>query len=378
MVTQTEVFVDIVLIVVFFLGSWFFSGFESGMVSMNRYRLVRMVRNGDKNAKALTKVLRNSHRLLATTLVGNNICNVTLSTLCATLAVAAAEDLGMEETIAQTLATLFVAIGLLIIGEYLPKLWFTARPYERCQPLLPIFRLFQTLLAPLATLCIVLTRLVSRKNTEKRSPFVSRENIAFLMRDSEAHGQISAFERLMVSRVLDLQLKRASQLMTPIKRTARLYTSDSRETILETFRKTHSRVLPVFNDNTTICVGTLHLSDFLRSKPSTPLMQICRIAHAINKNEEADNLLTKMRSANAKFLLVCHATALIEVTKAADAHAQKNAGLAKPEQFRPTFRDPIGIITQEDVLKAVLDDELLRSSTDRHAAHFDPEDRDGE
>ena len=378
MVTKTECIIDLTLIAIFFIGSWFFSGFESGMVSMNRYRLVRRVRNGDENAKAITKVLRNSHRLLATTLVGNNICNVTLSTLSATLAIAAAESIGLEDTVAQTLATLMVAILLLIVGEYLPKLWFTARPYERCYPLLPVFRIFQTLLAPLATLCIVLTRLVSSKDKEKRSPFVSRENIAFLMRDSEAHGQVSTFERLMVSRVLDLQLKRASQLMTPIKRTARLYTSDSRETILETFRKTRLRVLPVFNDNTTICVGTLHLSDLLRSKPSTPLMEICRIAHAINKNEEADNLLTKMRSANAKFLLVCHATALIEVAKAADAHAQKNAGLAKPEQFRPAFRDPIGIITQEDVLKAVLDDELLRSSTDRHVTHFDPEDRDGE
>lgn len=222
MMTQTELIVDLGLILLFFIGSWFFSGFESGMVSLNRYRLVRAVRNGDPKAKALATILRDMHRLLATTLVGNNICNVTLSTLSAALAVAIAAALGLKGPIAQTIATLTVAILLLIVGEFLPKLWFTARPIERCAPLLPIFRLFQTLLAPLASLCILLTRLVSGREKEKRSPFVSRENIAFLMRDSEANGEVSAFERLMVSRVLDLQFKRASQLMTPLHAIARI------------------------------------------------------------------------------------------------------------------------------------------------------------
>lgn len=378
MMTRTELFIDIALIVIFFIGSWFFSGFESGMVSLNRYRLVRMVRNGDKKAKALGKVLRDSHRLLATTLVGNNICNVTLSTLSATLAVATAASLGLRGPFAQTIATLIVAILLLIIGEFLPKLWFTARPIERCIPLLPTFRVMQRLLAPLATLCIVLTRLVTGKETEKRSPFVSRENIAFLMRDSEVHGEISAFERLMVSRVLDLQLKRASQLMTPIKKTARIYTDDSQEKVFEIFRKTHQRVLPLFEKDSTECVGILHLSDLLRDERNTPLRDLSRIAHAIDKNEAADNLLTQMRSANTKLLLVCHGTVIQAVATQAAEHAQRNLHATKPAQFRPAFRTPLGIITQEDVLKAILDDEILRSSTDRHPTHFDPEDYDGE
>ena len=338
MMTRTELFIDIALIVIFFIGSWFFSGFESGMVSLNRYRLVRMVRNGDKKAKALGKVLRDSHRLLATTLVGNNICNVTLSTLSATLAVATAASLGLRGPFAQTIATLIVAILLLIIGEFLPKLWFTARPIERCIPLLPTFRVMQRLLAPLATLCIVLTRLVTGKETEKRSPFVSRENIAFLMRDSD----------------------------------------DPREKVFEIFRKTHQRVLPLFEKDSTECVGILHLSDLLRDERNTPLRDLSRIAHAIDKNEAADNLLTQMRSANTKLLLVCHGTVIQAVATQAAEHAQRNLHVAKPEQFRPAFRAPLGIITQEDVLKAILDDEILRSSTDRHPTHFDPEDYDGE
>ena len=361
MMTQREVFIDLGLILLFFVGSWFFSGFESGMVSLNRYRLVRAVRNGEPKAKALANVLRDMHRLLATTLVGNNICNVTLSTLSAALAVATATALGFKGPIAQTGATFLVAVLLLIVGEFLPKLWFTARPIERCSALLPIFRVLRTLLSPLATLCILLTRLVSGRDKTKRSPFVSRENIAFIMRDSEAHGQVSAFERLMVSRVLELQMKRASQLMTPIKDVSCIDVNASRETILEIFRQTHHRILPVFEtqgepqQSTRHFIGVLHLFDLLRSSPTDfKLRSGSRPVFCVSENEAADNLLLKMRENNTKMLLVCRE--LVD-TQGHPLHTTRNV------------TNPIGLVTLEDVLKAVLDDELLRSSTDRLCTH---------
>lgn len=353
----SKLFIDLTLILIFFMGSWFFSGFESGMVSMNRYRLVRRIRNGDTQARALANVLRDMHRLLATTLVGNNICNVTLSTLTAALAVAAAERIGLRSAGAQGLSTLLVAIGLLIVGEFLPKLWFTARPLERCLPLLPVFRVLRALLSPLAALCILLTRLVSGRGKEKRSPFVSRENIAFLMRDSEAHGEVSPFERMMVSRVLDLQLKRAAQLMHPISAVPHISQNDSRERALERFRKAKLRTLPIFKAEyehrraVPYCVGVLHLFDLMRTDTTAGLSPaLFQKVHCVSANEPADNLLLKMRENNTKMLFVCDAMT--------DAKG-------RPLHTVNAVRDPIGFITQEDVIRAILDDEILRSSTDR-------------
>ena len=331
--------VNLLLLGLFFLGSWFFSGYESGLISLNRHRLVHLIRHGDKKARALAATLRDSHRLLATTLVGNNICNVALSTLATVLSLAAAQTLEIDPSLAQTLATAAVAIGLLIIGEFLPKLWFTARPIERCRPLLPIFLFCRMLLFPLASLCIVLTRLVTPR-AQKRSPFLSRENLAFLMRDSEAHGEISAFERMMVSRVLDLQLRRASQVMTPLSRMVRVYESDNLATVLRVFRQSHHRILPLFTDDGERCLGVLHLFDLLRARSKAPVPFDLRRAPVFVRSDLcADDLLPYMRLRRTKVLIVLG-----------------NAGL------------PIGMVSQEDVLNAVLDDELLRSSTNRRAA----------
>ena len=332
------------LIVLFFLGSWFFSGFESGMVSINRHRLVYLVRHGDGPARRIAAVLRDTHRMLATTLVGNNICNVTLSTLAAALAVSAAQTVGLDGPLAQSLATLAVATLLLIIGEYLPKLWFTARPIERCRPLIPIFLAIRALLYPLASLCMFLTRIVTAHDGAKRSPFVSRESLAFLMRDSEDHGQISAFERAMVGRVLELQLRRAAQIMTPLDRLARVYESDGLPTVLRVFRQTRHRILPLFSDDGAHCLGLIHLFDLLRARAKTPVpFDLRRTPVTVRGNLPADELLPYMRARHTKAAIVTDG------------------------------KRPIGLITQEDILSAILDDSVLNASTTRvrkrRAAH---------
>ena len=337
--STAELLINLTLIIIFFTGSWFFSGFESGAISLNRHRLVYRIRHGDKKARALARLLRDSHRLLATTLVGNNICNVTLSTLTAALATTAAAALGFGGALAQTIATVIIATLLLIIGEYLPKLWFTSRPIERCIPLLPIFQVLRALLSPLASLCIFITRLVTPKSQEKRSPFVSRESIAFLMRDSEAQGEISPFERIMVSRVLDLQLRKTTRLMTPLSRVDRVYESDNLATVLRVFRQTHHRILPMFSDDGKRCTGVIHLFDLLRSQNQNPVpADVRRPAVPVRSDTPSDELLPYMRVRRTKILIV---------------HNDEKI---------------VGIVTQQDILNAVLDDELLRSSTDRRRA----------
>ena len=337
--SEMSLWMTLGLVLFFFLGSCFFSGFESGMISLNRHRLIHRIRHGDVQAKALASVLRDSHRLLATTLVGNNICNVTLSTLIAALAVTAARWWAWDEAATQTVATAGAAVLLLVIGEFLPKLWFTARPIERCRPLLPVFFCARAVLYPLASLCMILTRLVTprERRGRKRSPFLSRESLAFLMRDSEAHGQISAFERMMICRVLELQLRRATQLMTPLAKMVRVYESDNLATVLRVFRQSRHRILPLFSDDGARCLGVLHLFDLLRSRSRDPVpFDLRRQPVFVQHDVPADELLPYMRVRNTKILIVNNSRG-----------------------------EPMGLVTQEDVLNAVLDDELLRSSTNR-------------
>ena len=169
----------------------------------------------------------------------------------------------------------------------------------------PLFLAIRAFLWPLASLCILLTRMAAGRDDAKRSPFVSRESLAFLMRDSEANGQISAFERAMVGRVLELQLRRASQLMTPLAKVARVSEDDPLPAVLETFRRSRHRVLPLFSADGRHCLGLLHLSDLLRARAKAPVpFDLRRAPVTVRGDVPADELLPYMHVRRTKVLIV--------------------------------------------------------------------------
>ncbi len=250
--------VQILLILVFFLFSAFFSGIETGVISINRLRVLHRARNGSRQARIVSDYLRHTDRLLGTTLVGNNLVNVAISTLTASLAETYWGRWG------QGLAAVVVALLIIVFCEYLPKNWFSSRPLERCLPFARLLRGSEWLLHPLASFVMAITKLaVPGGNRGGRSPFVTREHLQILTRDSEADGQISAFERLMIHRVLDLQVKTAGEILTPIDKVARVRRTASVADAIEVVRGHGHLKIPIFTDEDTDCVGVLYMQDVL-------------------------------------------------------------------------------------------------------------------
>ena len=81
---------EFIVIAVCLLGSWFFSGIETGLISINRLRLRHFVRRRVPGADILQRFLLHPDDLLGTTLVGNNIVNTVLSVMAVSLGAAAA------------------------------------------------------------------------------------------------------------------------------------------------------------------------------------------------------------------------------------------------------------------------------------------------
>lgn len=329
--------IEILLLLISLLASAFFSGFETGILSINRHRLLHYVRNGSTRAAYVARLLGNPHRLLATTLVGNNIVNVAVSTLAARLALELAGSKG------QALAFPATTFLVLVFGEYLPKVWFTAHPLRRIVPMAPVFRVVELILYPIATACAFVTsRLAGQSDT--RLPFASRENIKMLAQDSQVHGNISPFERLLISRVLDLQLQHAWQLMTPLEKivhtTPGATLAHCRRLALRT---RHSRI-PVFETGSIppVCVGVVQVADMRtrQAPPETPVSAVMRPPRFVDMEKPADDLLPFMRANYEGMLLL----------KDAGGHLK-------------------GLITQEDLLNALIEDlQDQEPSTDRTPA----------
>lgn len=194
------------------LGEAFFSGMETGVISIHRMRLRHFIKQGSTRADLLQRFLDQPDRLLGTTLLGTNICVVMISVLGASLMSRLIGDWG------KALSALVVAVLLLVFCEYLPKAWFHARPLERSRRFVGMLKFWESAFRPLSVSVIWLTKWLVPGGGEAfqaGAPFVTKEDLKILAHEGERDGVLSPRERFMIHRVFELSRKRAHEIMTP-------------------------------------------------------------------------------------------------------------------------------------------------------------------
>lgn len=204
------------LILVFLLGlatSFLMSGMESGVYALNRVRVQQMKRKGNGRAARLSGFLDSPEPFLWTILVGNTLANLVTVSL---------GFLGLERWLGTRPWVFWSAFVLALVLFYallelLPKMLFRARPNQLCLASLPVFRLVQTILRPAVSLVAFLSRSLLRWSGGRRFTgqlFGNRDELRQVMQDSAQ--ALTSEERVMISRVLDLQLMTVQQIARPI------------------------------------------------------------------------------------------------------------------------------------------------------------------
>jgi len=295
----------ILVISLCFMASAFFSGTESGMLSISHARLMHLVRAGLEPAKVLNGYLSDMQRFLATILVGNNLVNVMLSTLSASLA----QTCLPGHHVFQTVWATAMAFMMLFFCEYLPKLFFTTRPLRRTLMVVRFFYVVEKLLSPLTELVLWLTQWLVPKNRNASNQrfLMTREYIQNVVSDAKDGSRITAFERLMINRVLSLQSQTAAQLMTPLSRVTKTTGQVPLRVCYQLVRDSGHVRLPVFSEDGARCVGVLNVLDVLTDSPDPDKTLACECMQApffVSADERADDVLPLMRKHHKPMALV--------------------------------------------------------------------------
>lgn len=242
----------------------FFSGIETGMISIHRMRLRHFVRQGTPGAALLQEFLDSPDRLLGTTLVGTNICVVVTSVVAASLASRTLGEWG------EPVSAVVVSLTLLTFCEYLPKAWFHGRPLDRSRRFVRLLRVAELALRPIAVLVVGLTRLLVRGPSpafSKPVPFVTREDVKLLARDGEKNGVLSPEERVMIHRVMELSGKRASQIMIPRDKMVVVNTETTLSEFFAKARESGYTRMPVFDEAQGAFTGIVNVFYALSPQP---------------------------------------------------------------------------------------------------------------
>ncbi|MFN2351145.1 MAG: CNNM domain-containing protein [Kiritimatiellia bacterium] len=260
------IFIEISIYLICLLGSTFFAGIETGVIAINRLRLRHMVEEEeDLRARLLEWFLTNPIRLIGTTLVGNNICNVVLSIIGTRIGHRLPFRGG------EALAEVITVLVVLIFCEYLPKAWFQSNPLDRCRPFAGLLFMASRLLKPLADAFTWASMFIVKGVTgsmDSRHPFVTRDEIGLLAKESAEHGVLSSKQRIMIHRVVELAGKTVDQVMVPRDKMAVIDSQATAEEFLIKARQANFTRLPVWDAQQDKCIGIANLFDVLSSPPT--------------------------------------------------------------------------------------------------------------
>ena len=248
------------LLVFLILCSAFFSGSETGMLSLNRYRLRHRAREGHRAARRIIDLLARPDRLLGTILVGNNFVNILVSSIAPATAVQLWGEVGIA------IATLGVTILLLIFGEIAPKTFAAQRPEAVAYPVSLVLAALQKLLFPIVALLGWISngmlRLLGVDPTAKRSDSLSSEELRSVVRESGSDLPLN--RQSMLLGILDLERVTVDDIMIPRNEVAGIDLEDDLEAIIGQLRTTSHTRLPVFRKDINQIEGIIHMRHIAR------------------------------------------------------------------------------------------------------------------
>ncbi|KFX69848.1 hypothetical protein TMS3_0110055 [Pseudomonas taeanensis MS-3] len=308
--------------------SAFFSSSETSLLSLNRYRLRHLAKNGHRGAKRVSTLLSRPDRLLGTILIGNNFVNILASSIATVLAIQLWGEAGIA------IATIGLTLALLIFGEITPKTLAALRPetvaYPFSLPLMLLLKLFYPLVIVLNWISNGLLKLLGVDPASKTSDSLTTEELRSVV--GEPGHELPKNRQDMLLGILDLEKVTVDDIMIPRNEVTGINLVDDIETIISQLRTTPHTRLPVFRNDINQVEGVVHMRQIARllthnQLTKDSLLEACSEPYFIPENTPLS-------------------TQLINFQK----HKHR-IGIVVDE-----YGDVIGIVSLEDILEEIVGD----------------------
>lgn len=326
--------------------SAYFSGSETGMMSLNRYRLRHLEKQNHKGAKRVSELLKRPDRLIGLILIGNNLVNIAASAIATVIGIRLLGDVGI------LVATIVLTLVILIFAEVTPKTLAAMHPEKIAFPSSLILKLLLKLLLPLVIVINWITNgiltLLGINSDQREQHSLSSEELRTVV--NEAGALLSERDQNMLTGVLDLENVSVEDIMIPRNELIGIDVNDDWKKIQKQLTQSnHTRVL-LFRDNIDDVVGYVHVRDALKllSKSQFTKASLLRAVRKIYFIPEGTPLNVQL----IKF-----------------QHVKERLGLVVDE-----YGDIQGLVTLEDILEEIVGDfTTTMTPTTSDEVHLQPD-----
>lgn len=267
MLNDIPIWVLLGILILLILFSAFFSGSETGLISLNRYRLRHLAKDGNPGALRASELLKRPDRLIGLILLGNNFVNILASSIATIIALRLLGDDGI------VVATLILTVVVLIFAEVTPKTLAALHPERFAFPatlaLKPLLRILYPLVWLINTIPNGLLRIIGVSQEDMASHSISSEELRTVV--NEAGAIIPQRHQKMLISILDLESVTVEDIMVPRSEITGIDLDDDWETIEKQIRTSQHTRLPVFRGDIDNVIGFIHLRNVLTLRGQTEL-----------------------------------------------------------------------------------------------------------
>lgn len=247
--------------------SAFFSGSETALMTLNRYRLQHLVNTQHPGALRADKLLQHPDRLIGLILLGNNFINILASSLSTIIALRLVGETGIAA------AAGILTLVILVFSEVAPKTLAARHPEKLAFPaswvFLPLLKILYPIVWVVNAIANQLLKTIGFDPEDHSSHGLSKEELRTVV--AEAGSMIPGRYLSMLLGILDMESATVEDIMVPRQEILGINLDDRIEAIIQQIRNSPHTRLPVYNKTIDKVIGILHLRKILTQMPSSEL-----------------------------------------------------------------------------------------------------------
>ena len=298
---DTDGVIQLAAIIILVLLSAFFSSAETALTTVNRVRLKTLADEGNKRAVTAIHVLDKYGKMLSAILIGNNIVNLTASSLATTFAIRINLTVGI--------ATGILTVVILILGEIVPKNMAMVYSEKLALFYAGIISGLMKLMTPVIFAVDLLANGIMKVlHIDRNLHTAMTENeLRTYVEVSHEDGVIESEEREMIYNVFDFSDAVAKDIMIPRIDMASISEDAGYDEVMALFKECMYTRIPVYREDKDNIIGLINIKDFIlvTDKESFQIGDILREAYYTYEYKKTADLMMEMREkrVNVSFVL---------------------------------------------------------------------------
>lgn len=303
---ETSDVAQLIIIIVLIFLSGFFSSAETAFSTLNRVRMRNLEEEGSKKAARVNKILENYSKMLSAILIGNNIVNLTASSLTTAFVIGVCGNAYIG------LGTGILTIVVLLGGEIIPKTWANLNSEKLALAYSSVIYALMKVMTPVIFIVDLLSKGILKLlhvDPNKKMDTITESELKTYVDVSHEDGQIESDEREMIYNIFEFSDTCVKDIMIPRTNMVTVNADESVNDLIKVFHESMYTRIPVYQEDKDSMIGFVNIKDLfiarISGQKNITLKSLLREAYYTYEYKKNADLLLEMRekSMNVAFVL---------------------------------------------------------------------------